>query len=89
MKSLVSIQLRLQIKIIDCLCVFILYLNALCLIIRNSPCAALYSLNIENCSVTSRTILKVAESLDSGSVLTHLSIGSFYLKKSDDLFATL
>ncbi|KAL8477291.1 hypothetical protein ACS0TY_029543 [Phlomoides rotata] len=38
-------------------------------------CKALYSLNIENCSLTSRTILKVADSLDSGSVLTHLCIG--------------
>ncbi|XP_047972805.1 protein TONSOKU isoform X4 [Salvia hispanica] len=42
-------------------------------ILRN--CKALYSLNIENCSVTSRTIQKVAESLDSESALTHLFIG--------------
>ncbi|XP_042020559.1 protein TONSOKU isoform X1 [Salvia splendens] len=42
-------------------------------ILRN--CKALYSLNIENCSVTSRTIQKVAESLDSESTLTHLFIG--------------
>ncbi|GFP84877.1 protein tonsoku [Phtheirospermum japonicum] len=32
-------------------------------------------LNIENCSITSRTIQVVADSLDSGSVLTHLCIG--------------
>ncbi|KAH6756608.1 hypothetical protein C2S51_038907 [Perilla frutescens var. frutescens] len=42
-------------------------------ILRN--CKALYSLNIENCSVTSRTIQKVADSLDSESALTHLFIG--------------
>ncbi|KAL7102122.1 hypothetical protein ACP275_08G099500 [Erythranthe tilingii] len=38
-------------------------------------CKALYSLDIENCSITSRTIQKVADSLDSDSVLTHLCIG--------------
>ncbi|KAF3650623.1 putative 40S ribosomal protein S18-like [Capsicum annuum] len=38
-------------------------------------CKALYSLNIEQCSITSRTIQKVADSLTSGSVLTHLSLG--------------
>ncbi|PIN21063.1 Ran GTPase-activating protein [Handroanthus impetiginosus] len=38
-------------------------------------CKALYSLDIENCSITSRTIQKVADSLDSESVLTHLCIG--------------
>ncbi|RZC81309.1 hypothetical protein C5167_043869 [Papaver somniferum] len=37
-------------------------------------CKALYSLNIERCSITSRTIQKVAEALSSGSVLSHLSI---------------
>ncbi|KAL3650013.1 hypothetical protein CASFOL_006416 [Castilleja foliolosa] len=42
-------------------------------ILRN--CKALYYLNIENCSITSRTIQVVADSLDSGSVLTHLCIG--------------
>ncbi|KAL6551954.1 hypothetical protein OROGR_008108 [Orobanche gracilis] len=38
-------------------------------------CKALYSLDIGNCSITSRTIQKVADSLDSESVLTHLYIG--------------
>ncbi|XP_050205266.1 protein TONSOKU isoform X2 [Mercurialis annua] len=38
-------------------------------------CKALYSLNIERCSITSRTIQKVANSLNSGSVLAQLSIG--------------
>ncbi|XP_060184137.1 protein TONSOKU isoform X2 [Lycium barbarum] len=38
-------------------------------------CKALYSLNIEQCSITSRTIQKVADSLTSGSALTHLSLG--------------
>ncbi|KAI3451497.1 hypothetical protein Pfo_008162 [Paulownia fortunei] len=38
-------------------------------------CKALYSLDIENCSITSRTIQKVADSLDSESVLTRLCIG--------------
>ncbi|XP_071722199.1 LOW QUALITY PROTEIN: protein TONSOKU [Rutidosis leptorrhynchoides] len=38
-------------------------------------CKALYSLNIERCSITSRTIQKVADSLYAGSVLAHLSIG--------------
>ncbi|KAL3528003.1 hypothetical protein ACH5RR_012659 [Cinchona calisaya] len=38
-------------------------------------CKALYSLNVERCSITSRTVQKVADSLHSGSVLTHLSLG--------------
>ncbi|KAH1135194.1 hypothetical protein GLYMA_05G189400v4 [Glycine max] len=38
-------------------------------------CTALCSLNIENCCVTSRTIQKVADALDSRSVLAHLCIG--------------
>ncbi|KAI3979599.1 hypothetical protein MKX01_013694 [Papaver californicum] len=37
-------------------------------------CKALYSLNIERCSITSRTIQKVAEAISSGSFLSHLSI---------------
>ncbi|KAL2498642.1 Protein TONSOKU [Abeliophyllum distichum] len=41
-------------------------------------CKALYSLNIENCSITSRTIQKVADSLDSESVLTNLCLGYNY-----------
>ncbi|KAK4393815.1 protein TONSOKU [Sesamum angolense] len=36
---------------------------------------SLYSLDITNCSITSRTVQKVADSLDSESVLTHLCIG--------------
>ncbi|KAI3883378.1 hypothetical protein MKX03_009611 [Papaver bracteatum] len=42
--------------------------------IVNALCKALYSLNIERCSITSRTIQKVAEAISSGSVLSHLSI---------------
>lgn len=42
-------------------------------VLRN--CKALYSLNIERCSITSRTIQVVADALDSGSVLTQLFIG--------------
>ncbi|KAG8383782.1 hypothetical protein BUALT_Bualt04G0049500 [Buddleja alternifolia] len=38
-------------------------------------CKALYCLDIENCTITSRTIQRVADSLDSESVLTHLYIG--------------
>ncbi|KAI3427482.1 uncharacterized protein J3R85_009533 [Psidium guajava] len=38
-------------------------------------CRALYSLNVERCSITSRTINKAAEALEAGSVLTHLYIG--------------
>ncbi|OMO98309.1 Leucine-rich repeat, ribonuclease inhibitor subtype [Corchorus olitorius] len=38
-------------------------------------CKALYSLSVERCSITSRTIQKVADSLDSGSVLSQLLIG--------------
>ncbi|KAK3023506.1 hypothetical protein RJ639_043790, partial [Escallonia herrerae] len=38
-------------------------------------CKALYSLNIERCSITSRTIQKIADSLDSGSVLAQLCLG--------------
>ncbi|KAK2988279.1 hypothetical protein RJ640_016859 [Escallonia rubra] len=39
-------------------------------------CKALYSLNIERCSITSRTIQKIADSLDSGSVLAQLCLGA-------------
>ncbi|WOK94400.1 protein TONSOKU isoform X1 [Canna indica] len=39
-------------------------------------CKALYSLNIEQCSITSRTIERVADALSAGSVLSHLSIGN-------------
>uniref|UniRef100_A0A7N0TWH9 Protein TONSOKU n=1 Tax=Kalanchoe fedtschenkoi TaxID=63787 RepID=A0A7N0TWH9_KALFE len=38
-------------------------------------CTVLYSLNIERCSVTSRTIQKIADSIKAGSALTQLSIG--------------
>ncbi|KAG8642972.1 hypothetical protein MANES_12G152000v8 [Manihot esculenta] len=38
-------------------------------------CRALYSLNIERCSITSRTIQKVTDALNSGSILSQLSIG--------------
>ncbi|CAH2053367.1 unnamed protein product [Thlaspi arvense] len=38
-------------------------------------CRALYSLNVEHCSLTSRTILKVADALDSESGLSQLYIG--------------
>ncbi|KAK8271273.1 hypothetical protein V6Z12_D11G252100 [Gossypium hirsutum] len=38
-------------------------------------CRALYSLNIERCSITSRTIQKVADALDTESVLSQLFIG--------------
>ncbi|KAM7257408.1 hypothetical protein ACFE04_013149 [Oxalis oulophora] len=38
-------------------------------------CKALYSLNIERCSITSRTFQKVADALHDSSVLVHLSIG--------------
>ncbi|XP_077242137.1 tetratricopeptide repeat (TPR)-containing protein [Tasmannia lanceolata] len=38
-------------------------------------CKALYSLNIEQCSITSRTIQKVADALDVGSVLAELCLG--------------
>ena len=37
---------------------------------------ALCSLNIECCFITSRTIRKVADSLDAGSVLEQLCIGN-------------
>ncbi|KAK1427245.1 hypothetical protein QVD17_15928 [Tagetes erecta] len=40
-------------------------------ILQNS----LYSLNIQNCSITSRTIQKVTDSLNSGSLLSELFIG--------------
>ncbi|KAJ0618497.1 putative tetratricopeptide-like helical domain superfamily, leucine-rich repeat domain superfamily [Helianthus annuus] len=38
-------------------------------------CKALYSLNIQNCSITSRTIQKVTDSLNSESLLSELFIG--------------
>ncbi|PKA49560.1 Protein TONSOKU [Apostasia shenzhenica] len=47
-----------------------LYLST---ILKN--CKALYSLNIEKCSITSRTIQKVTDSLHGESILSHLSIG--------------
>lgn len=37
----------------------------------------LYSLNIENCSITSRTIQKVADALGAESTLAQLCIGTF------------
>ncbi|KAI3762706.1 hypothetical protein L1987_53147 [Smallanthus sonchifolius] len=40
-------------------------------ILQNS----LYSLNIQNCSITSRTVQKVTDSLNSGSLLSELFIG--------------
>jgi len=44
--------------------------------------AALYSLNIERCSLTSRTIQTAANALGSDSVLSHLAIGKSLLKSS-------
>ncbi|KAL6635242.1 hypothetical protein ACP70R_027913 [Stipagrostis hirtigluma subsp. patula] len=38
-------------------------------------CKALYSLNVEQCSITSRTVQKMADGLHEGSVLSHLSLG--------------
>ncbi|KAK1276452.1 Protein TONSOKU [Acorus gramineus] len=38
-------------------------------------CKALYSLNIQECSITSRTIQKIADALPSDSVLAQLSLG--------------
>ncbi|KAJ8774873.1 hypothetical protein K2173_018132 [Erythroxylum novogranatense] len=38
-------------------------------------CKALYSLNIERCSITSRTIQKVSDALNDCSILAQLSIG--------------
>ncbi|XP_072952693.1 protein TONSOKU isoform X2 [Typha angustifolia] len=38
-------------------------------------CKALYSLNIEQCSITSRTIQKIVDALQEESTLSHLSIG--------------
>ncbi|BAF10240.2 Os02g0784100 [Oryza sativa Japonica Group] len=37
---------------------------------------ALYSLNVEQCSITSRTVQKMADALHEGSVLSHLSLGN-------------
>lgn len=37
---------------------------------------ALYSLNIENCSITSRTIQKVADALGAESIVAQLCIGT-------------
>nr|BAD19291.1 putative BRUSHY1 [Oryza sativa Japonica Group]BAD19549.1 putative BRUSHY1 [Oryza sativa Japonica Group] len=39
-------------------------------------CKALYSLNVEQCSITSRTVQKMADALHEGSVLSHLSLGN-------------
>jgi hypothetical protein len=38
---------------------------------------ALYSLDVEHCSITSITVQKMADALDEGSVLSNLSIGTF------------
>ncbi|KAK1660988.1 hypothetical protein QYE76_049147 [Lolium multiflorum] len=38
-------------------------------------CKALYSLDVEQCSITSRTVQKMADALHEGWVLSHLSIG--------------
>lgn len=42
-------------------------------------CLALCSLSIERCSITSRTIQKVADALGAESVLEQLCIGTFDL----------
>ncbi|KAF2947279.1 protein TONSOKU [Oryza sativa Japonica Group] len=39
-------------------------------------CKALYSLNVEQCSITSRTVQKMADALHEGSALSHLSLGN-------------
>ena len=36
---------------------------------------ALYCLNVERCSITSRTVQKVADALDSQSILSQLCLG--------------
>ncbi|XP_062220506.1 protein TONSOKU-like [Phragmites australis] len=38
-------------------------------------CRALYSLNVEQCSITSRTVQKMSDALHEGSALSHLSLG--------------
>lgn len=38
--------------------------------------AALYSLNIERCSISSRTIEKIVDAIDAGSMLSQLWIGT-------------
>ncbi|GAB2283147.1 hypothetical protein Dimus_017676 [Dionaea muscipula] len=38
-------------------------------------CRALYSLNVERCSITTRTIQKIADALDAESALSQLSLG--------------
>ncbi|XP_035823345.1 protein TONSOKU isoform X4 [Zea mays] len=38
-------------------------------------CKALYSLNVEQCSITSRTVQKMTDALHEESVLSHLSLG--------------
>ncbi|KAI9070620.1 hypothetical protein K1719_047418 [Acacia pycnantha] len=40
-----------------------------------AKCTALCSLNVENCHITTRTIQKIADALDSNSVLAQLCIG--------------
>ncbi|CAN6439022.1 unnamed protein product [Victoria cruziana] len=45
----------------------------LSVILKN--CKALYSLNLEKCSVTSRTVQTIADSLQSDSSLSHLALG--------------
>ncbi|KAJ6289266.1 hypothetical protein OIU76_025139 [Salix suchowensis] len=45
-------------------------------------CRALYSLNIERCSITTRTIQKVADALNESSVLAQLSIAKLATLKS-------
>lgn len=47
---------------------------------------ALYNLNIEACSITSRTIQKIADTLHEGLVLSHLSIG-IYQKKNKTYYS--
>jgi len=37
---------------------------------------ALYSLNVEQCSITSRTVQKMTDALHEESVLSHLSLGT-------------
>ncbi|KAL5976341.1 hypothetical protein ACLOJK_020672 [Asimina triloba] len=46
-----------------------------CLLIIMHCSVALYSLSLEECSITSRTIQKIADALNAESVLTELCLG--------------
>ena len=69
-------------------CIYFTIRLPILIIISALHFAVLYSLNIENCSITSRTIQKVADALSAESTLAQLCIGTFNKLVNYDLPST-